>query len=64
VHSGPEPNVQPNEVCVLPCVRVSLEREVEPIEKKGHSSGCFQQIMSFFRKNFEKILEFFGGFLM
>ncbi len=45
VHSGLE-NVQPNELCVLPCVRVSLEREVEPVEKKGHSSGCFQQTMS------------------
>jgi hypothetical protein len=39
-------------------------REVEPIERKGHSSGCFQQIMSFFGKKFEKNLEFFGGFLM
>jgi hypothetical protein len=33
-------------------------REVEPIEKKGHSSGCFQHITSFLEKNLRKIWNF------
>jgi hypothetical protein len=43
------------------CVRVSLERQSQ-LEEKAIAVVVSQQILSFFRKKIEKILEFFWGF--